>query len=131
MHKRIADAWVEVALEVTEELEHQYQKWGDQYHNIHVHNSISGEEYGEMVQAINDADFYDATKPDASDPIYVVGDLKVYNAADYKQHEHLWQAVMDETVDTIACLVQLWVEARRRRDKDTSGTYSAVNSSVT
>lgn len=119
MHKRITDAWLEVISEVTNELEHQYQKWGDQYHNIHVHNSISGEEYGEMVQAINDADFGELSS--------VRMDLAPEFAEDIRKGH--WQEVMDETIDTIACLVQLWVEARRRRDKDTSGTYSAVNSS--
>lgn len=52
----------DVHIGVVKELDRQFTKWGLQFHNVDQWNSITVEEYGEMVAAINKQNWDEAMK---------------------------------------------------------------------
>lgn len=100
MEQEILDTAQEVFDNVSKELYRQYGKWGRQFHDVNVWNTIVLEEYGELAKAVNDAIFYDV-KEKERDSI---------NGGDEDVHNALWYDAQKELCETIACLVQMYVE---------------------
>lgn len=87
-----------VANDIPFEFARQYRKFGNQYHDIPAWEMITGEEWGEAIKAMN-ASIYNPTTEN-------------YNEA------------IKETVEMIACAIQLIHELRRRRDNVNDGEYT-------
>lgn len=86
----------EVGERILGELQRQQDKWGDQWHNHAFWYLIVAEEFGEVAKALLDVSFYEGN--------------------DFGQAER-WDDVMQETIETIACLMHLYHEAKMRRDR--------------
>lgn len=84
--------------DIPSEFERQYNKFGNQYHDVPAWEMITGEEWGEAIKAMN--------------------------ASIYKPTTENYNEAIKETVEMIACAIQLIHELRRRRDSVDDGEYT-------
>lgn len=106
MQQEILDTAQEVFDKVSRELYRQYGKWGRQFHDVNVWNTITLEEYGELAKAINEAYFFDGKfDPEHSE-----------NVETEIEHQRLWHEAKKELTETIACLIQTYIEIDRCLD---------------